>query len=124
VTHFTHYTIGHAHLGLYAFYTMMMFGSMYYIVPRLTGWEWSSARLIRLHFWFTAVGILIYFGAFTWGGWYQGIMLNKLDSSGKPVPFMDVVEYTKPYLFIRSSPGGVIGVGHIDLVVLVVACIL
>src|SRR5262249_5230185 len=32
VVHFTHYTIAHAHLGLYAFFTMIMFGSMYYIV--------------------------------------------------------------------------------------------
>ena len=36
-THFTHHTIGHAHLGLYAFYTMVIFGCMYYIIPRLTG---------------------------------------------------------------------------------------
>lgn len=35
--HFTHRTIGHAHLGMYSFFTMTMFGSMYYIVPRLTG---------------------------------------------------------------------------------------
>src|SRR5690606_22678137 len=29
-THFTHYTIAHAHLGVYAFFTMTMFGVMYY----------------------------------------------------------------------------------------------
>src|SRR5262249_9079710 len=51
VTHFTHYTVGHAHLGLYGFYTMTVFGAMYYVVPRLTGREWASAKLIRLHFW-------------------------------------------------------------------------
>ena len=52
LTHFTHYTIAHAHLGLYAFFTMIMFGAMYYIVPRLTGGEWKSAGMIKVHFWF------------------------------------------------------------------------
>ena len=48
---------------------MVMFGAMYYIVPRLTGWEWASARLIQAHFWFTAVGVLLYVALLTWGGW-------------------------------------------------------
>jgi cytochrome c oxidase cbb3-type subunit 1 len=118
VTHFTHYTIGHAHLAMYAFYTMVMFGAMYYIVPRLTGWEWASARLIRVHFWFTAIGISIYVVLFTWGGWFQGILLHRLDADGKTVPFMDVVEYTRPYLVGRSVGGGLIAVGHLAFVVL------
>jgi cytochrome c oxidase cbb3-type subunit 1 len=80
-THFTHYTIAHAHLGLYGFYTMIAFGSMYYIVPRLTGWEWASARLIKLHFWSVVIGFYVfYFAVLTVGGWYQGRMLNS------PVP--------------------------------------
>src|SRR5690606_28089140 len=41
VTHFTHYTVAHAHLGVYSFFTMTMFGAAYYILPRLTGLEWS-----------------------------------------------------------------------------------
>jgi len=120
VTKFTHYTVGHSHLGMYAFYTMTMFGAMYYIVPRLTGWEWASARLIRWHFWSTAIGIAIYVALFTWGGWYQGVMLHQPDSQGKPVPFMQVVEYTRPYLIGRSVAGGLIAVGHLAFTVLFV----
>ena len=44
-------------LGLYAFYTMIIFGSMYYIVPRLVGREWRYASMIKLHFWAAAYGI-------------------------------------------------------------------
>src|SRR5260221_10858148 len=61
VTHFTHYTIAHAHLGVYAFFTMMMFGAIYYVLPRLTRCEWSSAPLIKVHFWTTSVGVILYF---------------------------------------------------------------
>ena len=42
VTHFTHYTVAHAHLGAYGFVTMILFGLFYYMIPRLTGREWAS----------------------------------------------------------------------------------
>jgi cytochrome c oxidase cbb3-type subunit 1 len=93
---------------------------MYYIVPRLTGWEWASARLIRWHFWCTAIGVAVYVALFTWAGWYQGVMLHKPDSEGNPVPFMQVVEYTRPYLIGRSVAGGLIAVGHLAFTVLFV----
>jgi len=48
---FTQASIAYSHLGLYAFVTMILFGSMYYIVPRLVGREWRYASLIKLHFW-------------------------------------------------------------------------
>src|SRR5262249_5502147 len=75
VAHFTHYTVAHAHLGVYGFFAMIMFGATYYIMPRLTGREWASARMIRWHFWLTAVGIAIYFTALSVGGWFQGLAL-------------------------------------------------
>src|SRR5437660_9657176 len=55
--HFTQASIAYSHLGLYAFITMILFGSMYYIVPRLVGREWRYASLIKLHFWASAYGI-------------------------------------------------------------------
>ena len=35
VTHFTHFTVGHAHHGAYGFFTMVMFGAIYFMLPRL-----------------------------------------------------------------------------------------
>ena len=45
------------HLIVYSFYTMIMFGAMYYIIPRLVGCEWISPSFIHIHFWGTAYGI-------------------------------------------------------------------
>jgi cytochrome c oxidase cbb3-type subunit 1 len=114
VAHFTHYTVAHAHLGMYAFYTMIMFGAMYYVIPRLTRNEWSSPRLIKVHFWTCALGIGLYFVALSWGGWYQGVMMN--DPS---VPFIKVVEYTKPYLVARSLAGTLMTTGHVAFAILI-----
>src|SRR3977135_1872122 len=55
--HFTEATMAYSQMGLYAFFTMIMFGSMYYIVPRLVGREWRYATLIKLHFWSSAYGV-------------------------------------------------------------------
>ena len=56
-TQFTQFSNGTFHLLVYAFFSMTMFGAMYYIVPRLVGCEWLSASLIRVHFWASGYGI-------------------------------------------------------------------
>lgn len=108
VTHFTHYTVGHAHLGLYGFLSFILFGAVYFIMPRITGLEWPSRRLISLHFWLAATGILVYVGALTVGGWLQGLAL--IDAN---VPFMESVRLTIPYLEARSIGGALMTISHI-----------
>jgi cytochrome c oxidase cbb3-type subunit 1 len=108
VTHFTHFTIGHAHHGMYAFFTMVMFGSIYYMLPRLLQKEWPSAKLISLHFWGTTLGITIYVVALSIGGWIQGEQL--LDPNQE---FLNIVRMTVPYLKLRTVGGLFMAVGHI-----------
>ncbi|MBI2487960.1 MAG: cbb3-type cytochrome c oxidase subunit I [Deltaproteobacteria bacterium] len=108
VSHFTHYTIGHAHLGLYAFFTMILFGAIYYIMPRLVKWEWPYPVLIKFHFWFVALGIALYVVSLTIGGILQGFYMN--DASQ---PFIESVNITKPYLLARSIAGVLILIGHL-----------
>jgi len=141
-THFTHHTIGHAHLGLYGFFTMAMFGAMYYIVPRLTGREWFSSGFIRVHFWTTSIGVLLMFFALSIGGTIQGLELNQASApwlklvkesgifSGTiawvgglklingAVPFIDIVKGSVPWLLARSVSGILLAVGHIAFFIL------
>ena len=116
ITHFTHYTVAHAHLGVYSFYTMILFGAIYYILPRLTGREWISARLIKLHFWTTAVGMIVYWVGLTLGGVLQGLSLNDPN-----VPFLDIVADTIPFLVSRSFAGILMTVGHLAFFWLIAA---
>jgi cytochrome c oxidase cbb3-type subunit 1 len=108
VTHFTQFTIGHSHLGLYAFVTMVFFGSIYFIVPRITGRDWPSPFLIAAHFWLVTIGVAIYIVALSIGGWLQGMAM--LDASR---PFMDSVLVTIPYLKARSIGGAMMVLGHL-----------
>lgn len=108
ITHFTHYTIAHAHLGAYGFATMVFFGSIYYIMPRLLQREWPSRFLIRVHFWGSAIGFICYFVFLSWGGVLQGIEMNQKDT-----PFLDIVALTIPYLKLRTVSGSLMTLGHL-----------
>ena len=111
ITHFTHYTVGHAHLGAYGFVSMVLFGAIYFMLPRVLNWEWPYPRLITLHFWLAALGIGIYFVALTLGGWLQGLAM--LDAAK---PFMESVTLTLPYLQWRSIGGGLMVASHLVFV--------
>lgn len=112
ITHFTHYTIGHVHLGMYGFFAPLMFAMMYYAMPRLTGNEWSSARLIRIHFWCTLIGTFVYVTAMCWAGVNQGRMMND-----PTIPFLKIVAYTKPYLMLRTLGGLILFSGTIAFLI-------
>lgn len=108
VSHFTHATVAHAHHGIYAFFTMVMFGSIYYIMPRMLKREWPSSMLISLHFWFVGLGITLYVLGLTIGGWIQGLEMNN-----SQIPFIDTMKHTIPWLVSRSVAGSMMALGHL-----------
>jgi len=108
VTHFTHHTIAHAHLGMYGFFTMVMFGSMYYIFPRITLREWPSQSLISAHFWACLIGLILYVVPLSYAGVLQGLAMNNAE-----IPFLKVVAGTLPFLQLRTVAGLILAAGHI-----------
>lgn len=108
ITHFTHYTVAHAHLGAYAFVSLIMFGSAYYILPRATGHAFPWPGLLKVHFWLVVVGFAIYFFSLSIGGVLQGLAM--LDATR---PFSRSVELMKPYLEARSVGGTLMTLGHL-----------
>lgn len=108
VTHFTHYTVGHAHLGAYAFVSIIMFGAVYYMLPRLTSRTFRWPGLINAHFWLVVVGFGVYFFSLTIGGVLQGLAM--LDATR---PFAESVILMKPYLELRSVGGALMTLGHL-----------
>lgn len=76
ITQYTTFSIGQSQLVLYGFFSMVMFGSIYYVVPRLVGCEWLSSRLINFHFIGAAYGIGILSVMFLAGGLMEGSAWN------------------------------------------------
>jgi cytochrome c oxidase cbb3-type subunit 1 len=105
--HFTQASIAFSHLGLYAFFTMVMFGAMYYIVPRLVGREWRYASLIKLHFWASAYGIGLMILMLLAGGLTQGTSMEN-----PSLVFTESTESVLPYLRGRSLAGLLLTASH------------
>lgn len=108
LAHFTQYKVAHAHLGLYGFFSMIMFGSIYFVMPRVLEREWPYPKLISIHFWLVAIGFAIYFIFLSTGGILQGISM--LDPAR---PFMDSVNVLTPYLMARTFGGLLMTIGHL-----------
>lgn len=75
VVRFTSFAAGQEQLLTYAFASMVIFGAAYFILPRLTGVLWPSAKLVHLHFWSVALGVVGSVAALLIGGWENGQQL-------------------------------------------------
>ena len=105
---FSQVSIAYSHLGLYAFFTMVIFGSMYYIVPRLVGREWRYASLIKLHFWASAYGVGLMILMLVAGGFLQGANMEN-----PTLTFSESTETVLPYLRGRSLSGLLLTAAHL-----------
>ena len=108
VVHFTQFHVGQFLLIVYAFFSMVMFAAMYYIVPRLVGCEWLSATFIRLHFWGSAYGIGLAVLVSLIGGAAQGAAWLNPDMA--PI---EAVESVLPYMRVRTIAWIMLALAHV-----------
>jgi cytochrome c oxidase cbb3-type subunit 1 len=60
-------------LGVYGFFSFVAFGSIYFIVPRITRREWLSRRLIKWHFFISIYAVIAIVVVTLFGSLMQGI---------------------------------------------------
>jgi cytochrome c oxidase cbb3-type subunit 1 len=101
LTQFTWFGAAQTQLQLYGFFTITMFGAIYYILPRAVGMEFAFPKLIRIQHWFAMLGLIIFVVALAFGGIEQGMKLN--DPS---IVFADVIKSALP--FLRASTTGLL----------------
>lgn len=95
-------------LTFYVCFSTAMFGAAYFFLPRLTGKEWRSAALIKLHIGATILGVLLMVGGLTCAGWTQGGLLN--DAA---VPFAEVTKAMSFWFAFRAGVLGLLLLGHL-----------
>ena len=99
VTHLTYVETAQVQLAVLGFVSMVLLGSLYYIVPRMMQREWPSASTTRIHFKCSAIGIGLIVVALAFAGIIQGSRLN----NPEPVmPFIDIVKATVPFVGIAT----------------------
>jgi len=96
-TQFTLITQGHTALGLVGFVSLVLFGAIYYIVPRLLGRQWLFEKLVTTHFWFLVTGLGLLYFSFTMGGLIQGFGL-----ADPRVPMIAMSDLLQPFLTVQN----------------------
>lgn len=104
--HFTHYTVGHAHLAMYVFVSFLIWGAVYGLVPRATGVE-PPVMLVGVHFWLALSGIAIYVVAMCLGGHVQGASMV----AGEPT--IESVRAVTPYHVWRFVGASMMTISHV-----------
>ena len=101
VTQFTYFQQAQQHLHLGAF-SLVMFGTLYFMAPRLAGAAWPSISLLRAHFLAVLIGFGLLIVSLGAAGWIQGQALN--DAA---VTFATINDQTRPWLQLAAVAQGV-----------------
>ncbi|MFA6135194.1 MAG: cbb3-type cytochrome c oxidase subunit I [Phycisphaerae bacterium] len=94
-------------LIFYACFSTAMFGAAYFIMPRLTGQEWRSPALVKIHLGTTVLGVGLLTVGLAWAGWHQGRLLND-----PALAFTDVSKAMVPWFTFRTGGLALLLLGH------------
>jgi cbb3-type cytochrome oxidase subunit 1 len=108
LTHFTDFTIGHAHLALFGFATMFAYAGLYYAVPRMYKRPLYSESIADWSFWMAFIGITVYVVSLSIAGCYQGWLWLYTKES-----FIETVQAMIPFWHARAGGGGMMVVSMI-----------
>jgi len=95
-------------LNIYGFFAMVMFGAIYHILPRLTGREFPSGKLIRLHFWLALSGVLFMVVPLAVGGVIEMFQLRNTT-----VVFVEIARKMLAFLRISTLGDLLLLAGHV-----------
>lgn len=104
--HFTDFTVAHSHITMYGIIAFLLWGSIYALIPRLTGKE-PSQLLVGAHFWMAFIGLMFYSIPLMIGGTLKGLLWM----DGKP--FMESVTLMAPYWLWRAIGGSMMWISHL-----------
>ena len=107
LSHYTDWTVAHVHAGALGWVGFITMGSIYYLVPRLSGKKqmWSMP-LVEAHFWVATIGIVLYIASMWIAGVMQGLMWRAVNPDGTlTYTFAESVKATYPYYVIRFTGG-------------------
>ena len=107
LSHYTDWGIAHVHSGALGWVGFITMGSIYYLIPRMSGKrEMWSVRLVDLHFWVATIGVVLYIASMWIAGVMQGLMWRAVNADGTlTYTFAEGVKATYPYYVVRFTGG-------------------
>ncbi|MGE0403025.1 MAG: cytochrome-c oxidase, cbb3-type subunit I [Kofleriaceae bacterium] len=107
LSHYTDWNIAHVHGGALGWVGFMVFGMIYWLVPRLFQTQIHSKKLVTTHFWIATIGIVLYVVSMWAAGISQGLMWRAFDETGRlQYPdFLETVTRLIPMYWVRALGG-------------------
>lgn len=109
ITQFTYFQEAQTQLSLAAV-SMIFFGAIYFLAPRLVGAAWPSTGLIRAHYLASFLGFAALLISLAVAGWIQGTDLN--DAS---VAFATIGAHVRPWLLVAVAAQALLLAGNLAL---------
>jgi len=107
LSHYTDWTIAHVHSGALGWVGFMVFGMLYWMMPRLFQTPLWRPKWVNTHFWIGTIGILLYIVPIYVAGLTQGLMWRAFTESGdlKYPDFIETVVRLMPMYWLRVLGG-------------------
>ncbi|QBZ98944.1 cytochrome-c oxidase, cbb3-type subunit I [Flavobacterium sangjuense] len=118
IAHFTDWIIAHVHVGALAWNGFLIFGMIYWLIPRLTKTTLYSEKLANFHFWIGTLGIVLYALPMYVAGFTQASMWKQFKPDGtlQYGNFLETVTQIMPMYWMRAIGGSLYLIGMIVLI--------
>lgn len=113
LSHFTDWTIAHVHIGTLGWNSMMNFGMIYWLIPRLFKTKLFSVKMANIHFWIATLGMLFFSIPLYFAGFTQALMWKEFTAEGfLAYPnFLETVTQILPMYYLRAFGGTLYFIG-------------
>jgi cytochrome c oxidase cbb3-type subunit I/II len=118
LSHFTNWTVAHVHVGALGWNGFLIFGALYWLIPRLFNTKLHSEKLANFHFWIAFLGLLMWVVPMYIAGFMEGLMWKDFTPEGllRYPNFLEIVLKIIPLYVIRAIGGILYLVGTIIMI--------
>jgi cytochrome c oxidase cbb3-type subunit 1 len=109
-TQFTWVSQAQTQLALSGAFSMIVFGAIYFFVPRIYNQAWPSTALIRGHHVAAFLGTIVLVVALAMAGYVQG-----RDLADAGISFTDISNHTRPWLLVAAAAQALLVLGNVIL---------
>ncbi len=115
IAHFTDWIVAHVHVGGLGWNGFLIFGILYWIVPRMWRTNLYSVKLANVHFWLGTLGIIFYAMPMYVSGVVQSLMWKEFNPAGFLVykNFLETTVQILPLHALRATGGALYLTGAI-----------
>jgi cytochrome c oxidase cbb3-type subunit I/II len=113
IAHFTDWIVAHVHVGGLGWNGFLIFGMLYWIIPRMWNTKLYSAKLANLHFWMGTLGIVFYALPMYVSGVVQSLMWKEFAADGflRYQNFLETTTQILPLHMLRAVGGALYLIG-------------